>query len=161
MKSRRRLAPLLPWTMLAVLAMGCDGTVIITDPDDGAVSFQTIVQSQASGIEDSREQIIESRSEWTAVWSEIGRGGPPPAVDFGRDMIALVAAGSRPNGCYTIEIRSIDLHGGLLRIDADLNEPGDNCLCPQGIVQPVHAVRLRRISRRADFDLRRVVQDCR
>ena len=161
MRNRRRREPLLPWIALAILASGCDGTVVITDPGDGAVPFQTVVQSQTSGIDAPREQIIESASEWSAVWSEIGRGGPPPAVDFDRDMIALAAAGARPNGCYTIEIRSIDVRGGLLRIDVDLNEPGDNCVCPQGIVHPVHAVRLRRISRASDFDLRRVVQSCR
>lgn len=160
MENRRRLEPLLPWIALAALLAGCDGSVIITDPDDGTVPFQTVIQTQASGIDDSREQVIESASEWSAVWSEIGRGGPPPAIDFGRDMIALVAAGARPNGCYTIDIRSIEARGGLLRIDVDLNEPGSNCICPQGIVHPVHAVRLRRFSRRADFDVRRVVQSC-
>ncbi len=158
MQNRRRLSPLLAWTALAVLT-ACDGT-IITDPD-GSVAFETLYHSQVSDIEDPREQIIESQSEWSAVWSEIGRGGLPPSVDFDRDMVALVAAGSRPNGCYTIEIRDIDIRGGELRIDVDLNEPGESCTCPAVIVHPVHAVRLRRTSRREDFDVRRVIQNCR
>jgi hypothetical protein len=95
------------------------------------------------------------------VWTEIGRGGPPPDVDFGRDIVALVAAGTQPNGCYAIKIRSMDLRGGLLRIDADLTEPGTACVCPAVVVHPVHAARLRRTNRQADFDVRRVVQSCR
>jgi hypothetical protein len=159
-QNRRPLHLLLGWLALALVA-GCDGSITITDPDNGAVSFQTVIQTQTSGITDSRGQLIESFGEWSSIWSAIGRGGPPPDVDFGREMIALVAAGTRPNGCYTIEIRRIDVSGGLLLIDADLNEPGVNCQCPQGVVHPVHAVRLPRIDRRADFDVRRVVQDCR
>jgi hypothetical protein len=157
-QNRRRLIPLLASLALALLA-GCEGDVIITDPD-GSVSFVTVIQTQTSGLSDSRGQVVESASEWSAVWAEIGRGGPPPAVDFSRDMIVLVSAGTRPNGCYSIEIRSIDLGNGLLLVDADLTEPGTGCVCPQGVVHPVHAVRLRRIDRRADFDIRRVTQNC-
>jgi hypothetical protein len=159
-ENRRRFKPLLGSLALGFLLAGCYGDVLITDPD-GSVSFQTLIRTQTSGIADSRRQLIESASEWSAVWSEIGRGGPPPFVDFDRDMVALVAAGTQSNGCYAIEIRSIDLRGGLLRIDADLTEPGSSCVCPTVIVHPVHAVRLRRINRQADFDVRRVVQSCR
>jgi hypothetical protein len=160
LQNRRRLNLFLGCLAFGMLLAGCDGDIIITDPD-GSVSFQTLIQTQTSGITDSREQLIESSTEWSAVWSEIGRGGPPPAVDFGRDMVALVAAGTQPNGCFAIEIRSIDLRGGLLRIDADLTEPGAGCVCPAQVVHPVHAVRLRRIDRRDDFDVRRVIQNCR
>jgi hypothetical protein len=146
---------------LALLAAGCDGSVIVTDPDGGSVPFQTVFLSQTSGIDDARGQLIESEREWEDVWSEIGRGGPPPDVDFSRDDVALVSAGTRPNGCYSIEIREIDLRGGLLRVDADETEPGTGCVCPSVIVHPVHAVRLRRTGRRADFDVRRVARDCR
>jgi hypothetical protein len=160
MRNRRRFNPFLGWLALASLLAACEGEVIITEPD-GSVSFQTLIRTQTSNISDSREQVIESASEWSVVWGEIGRGGPPPAVDFSRDMVALVAAGSQPNGCYAIEIRSIDLRSGLLRIDADLTVPGTSCVCPAQVVNPVHAVRLREIPRRADFDVRRVVQNCR
>lgn len=143
-----------------VTLTSCDGDVIITDPD-GDVSFQTVFSSQSSEIRNLRGQLIESQSEWDDVWDEIGRGGPPPDVDFSRDEVALVAAGERPDGCYSIEIREIELRSGLLRVDADLLEPGENCLCPDVLVNPVHAVRFRRTGRDADFDFRRVVRDCR
>jgi len=158
--NRQRLDP--RWLIaLALLAAGCDGRITITDPDGDFVPFQTVFLSQFSGIEDDRVQLIESEREWDDVWFEIGRGGPPPDVDFFRDEVALVSAGTRPNGCYSIEIRSIDVRGGALRIDADLTEPGPGCVCGGVIVHPVHAVRLPRTSRRADFNVRRIVRDCR
>ena len=159
MQDRRHFHPTFGRLLLALLLAGCDGDIIITDPD-GFVSFQTLIQAQTSDITVSRRQLIETSSEWAAVWNEIGRGGPPPEVDFRRDMVALVAAGSQPNGCFAIEIRSIDVRGSLLRIDADLTEPGPGCVCPTVVVHPVHAVRLREIHREVDFDVRRVVQRC-
>lgn len=154
--NRRRLT--LPFLLLALAS--CEGDVFITDPD-GDVPFQTVFLSQFSEIRDLRGQLIESQAEWDDVWDEIGRGGPPPDVDFSRDDVALVAAGERPDNCYSIEIRRIDIRSGLLRVDADLLEPGTNCVCGDVVVNPVHAVRLRRTDRRADFDIRRVVRDCR
>jgi len=143
------------------LALGCDGHVIITEPDSGSVPFQTLIQSQSSGIASPSEEVIRSNGEWTAIWNQIGRGGPPPQVDFGRDMVLLVAAGSKPNGCYTIEIRDVEARFGDLQVFADLNEPGAGCVCPQGIVRPVHAVRVPRSSRPVDFNVRTVTQSCR
>lgn len=154
MKYRYLLLPLL------VTLASCDGDVFITDPD-GDVPFQTVFSSQSSDIQDLRFELIESQREWDDVWDEIGRGGPPPDVDFSRDEVALVAAGERPDSCYSVEIRRIDIRSGLLRVDADLLEPGTSCVCSDVLVNPVHAVRFRRTDRRADFDIRRVVQDCR
>lgn len=145
---------------LLVALAGCDGHIVITDPD-GSVPFQTLYLSQFSDIRSERGQLIESQREWDDVWDEIGRGGPPPDVDFNRDDVALVAAGTKPNGCYSIEIRRIDIRSGVLRVDADLTEPGTDCVCPANVVRPVHAVRLPRTSRGADFDIRRLVRDCR
>jgi PrcB C-terminal len=155
MKYRHLILPCFLVTLAA-----CDGDVIITDPD-GDVPFQTVFSSQSSDIRDERGQLIESQREWDDVWDEIGRGGPPPDVDFSRDDVALVSAGTRPDGCYSIEITRIDVRGGSLRVDADLLEPGIGCVCPDVVVHPVHAVRLRRTGRQADFSIRRVVRDCR
>lgn len=155
MNCRRLILPILLVTLAS-----CEGDVFITDPD-GELSFQTVFSSQFSEIRDLRGQLIESQAEWDDVWDEIGRGGPPPDVDFSRNDVALVAAGERPDNCYSIEIRRIDIRSGLLRVDADLLEPGTGCVCGDVVVHPVHAVRFRRTDRRADFDIRRVVRDCR
>ena len=153
-----RLAGLLAFSLLAA---GCDeDDILITDPD-GDIAFETVLLTQDSDISDSIGIAIEDQREWDDVWDEIGRGGPPPDIDFRRDELLLVSAGSRPNGCYSLQIRRVRLRGGLLEVDADLNEPGANCLCPDGIVRPVHVVRIRETGRRADFNIDRIVRDCR
>jgi hypothetical protein len=50
------------WLALGLLFAGCYGDVLVTDPD-GSVSFQTLIQTQTSGITVSRRQLIETSSE--------------------------------------------------------------------------------------------------
>lgn len=159
---RHRHLTLAALLVLALFTAGCDDDdFIITDPD-GDVSFDTVLLTQDSDLDDSLGLLIDSQDEWDDIWDEIGRGGPPPDVDFSRDDLLLLSAGSQPNGCYSIQIRRVRLRGGRLEVDGDLNEPGSGCLCPQGIVRPVHVVRIRETGRRtADFDVDRLVRDCR
>ena len=160
MGSHRHL-PLAGLLAFALLTAGCDeDDVIFTDPD-GDLAFETVLLTQDSDLDDSLGLVIDDQAEWDDVWDEIGRGGPPPDIDFRRDELLLVSAGSRPNGCYSLQIRRVRLRGGLLEVDADLNEPGSGCICPQGTVRPVHVVRIRETGRRADFEIDRVVRDCR
>ena len=160
MTSHRRL-PLAGLLAFALLAAGCDeDDILITDPD-GDLAFETVLLTQSSDLSDSIGIVIDDQAEWDDAWEEIGRGGPPPDIDFRRDELLLVSAGSRPNGCYSLQVRRVRLRGGLLEVDADLNEPGSGCLCPDGIVRPVHVVRIRETGRRADFNVDRIVRDCR
>ena len=158
----RSLRPLCLTGLLAfsLLAAGCDDDdILITDPD-GDLAFETVLLTKDSDLDESLGLLIDSQDEWDDVWDEIGRGGPPPEIDFRRDELLLVSAGSQPNGCYSLQIRRVRLRGGSLDVEAELNEPGRGCLCPDGIVRPVHVVRIRETGRRADFDIDRIVRDC-
>lgn len=159
--ARHRRLTLPALFVLALFTAGCDeDDFIITDPD-GDVGFETVLLTQDSELDESLGLLIDTQNEWDDVWDEIGRGGPPPEIDFRRDDLLLVSSGSRPNGCYSIQIRRVNLRAGRLEIDADEIEPGSGCLCPDGIVRPVHVVRIRETGRRPDFDVRRIVRDCR
>jgi hypothetical protein len=153
-----RLAGLLAFSLLAA---GCDDDdFLITDPD-GDIAFETVLLTQSSELDEALGLLIDSQEEWDDVWDEIGRGGPPPSVDFRRDDLLLVSAGSQPNRCYSIQIQNVRLLGGRLEVDADQREPGADCLCLDEIVRPVHVVRIRETGRQPDFDVDRVVRDCR
>lgn len=146
---------------LAFAVAGCDDDdFIITDPD-GDLSFETVLLTQDSDLDESLGLVIDDQAEWDDIWDEIGLGGPPPDIDFRRDDLLLVSAGSQPDRCHSLQIRRVRLRGGILEVDADLNEPGANCICLQQIIRPVHVVRIRETGRRADFEIDRVVRDCR
>ncbi|HYO16774.1 MAG TPA: protease complex subunit PrcB family protein [Thermoanaerobaculia bacterium] len=147
--------------LVAALLAGCDGDVIVDPDDEGPVRFETLYQSQFSDIDDSGEEIVRSSSEWRRVWDAIGADRPLPSVNFDRDMVAVVAIGERPDGCYDVEIRDIEVDFGVIEVEVDLIEPGSNCGCSDVIVQPVHAVVLDRINAPVDFNYERVVLSCR
>jgi hypothetical protein len=151
---------LLSICLATVLFAGCDGDIIVDPDDDGPVAFQTLYQGD-SDITRSGSEVIRGEFEWDEVWDEIGLGGAPPDVNFNREMVILVAAGTQPNGCYDIDIVSIEADDGTLEVDAELIEPGTGCTCPQATVRPVHAVVLRRLFNPVDVDVRRVVENCR
>ncbi|HSK80797.1 MAG TPA: hypothetical protein VLQ45_30370 [Thermoanaerobaculia bacterium] len=150
-------------TLLATaLLAGCDGDYLVDpDDDDGPLRFETLYQNQDSEISGRRELTITNQASWERVWDDIGIGGPPPRVDFDREMVALVAAGTQPDSCHFVEITDVRLDDGILEIDADLIEPGTNCVCSDVVVRPVHAVVFRRVFAPADFDVRRAVENCR
>jgi PrcB C-terminal len=147
--------------LVAALLAGCDSDIIVDPDDEGPVRFETLYQSQFSDIDDSGEEIVRSSSEWTRVWNAIGTDRPRPSVNFDRDMVAVVAMGERPNSCYDIEIRDIEVDFGVIEVEVDLIEPGAGCVCAPTVVQPVHVVVLDRISAPVDFNYDRVVLTCR
>lgn len=152
---------LLSTCLISCLALaGCDGDILVDSDDDGPVAFQTLYQGD-SDITGSGSEVIRGEFEWDDVWDEIDVGGAPPDVNFNREMVILVAAGTQPNGCYDIEIVSIEADDGVLEVDAELIEPGTGCTCPQATVRPVHAVALQRLFNPVDVDVRRVVENCR
>lgn len=161
MKKHPSRSALWPTLLVAALLAGCDSDYFVDPDDDGPLRFETLYENQISDISGRRELIIDSESEWERVWDDIGVGGPPPRVDFGREMVALVAAGTQPDGCHFVEITDVRLDDGVLEIDADLVEPGTNCVCAAVIVRPVHAVVFQRVFAPADFDVQRVVENCR
>lgn len=159
-KHSPRLA-LWPTLLLASLFAGCDGDYLVDPDDDGPLRFETLYESQDSRLSSSRELLVTNQDSWERVWDDIGVAGPPPRVDFDREMVAVVAAGTQPDSCHFVEITDVRLDDGVLEIDADLVEPAANCVCADVIVRPVHAVVFRRVFAPTDFDVRRAVENCR
>lgn len=150
-----------PALLIAAGLAGCDGDVIVNPRDDGPLRFETVYRSQDSDISEQLEEIVTSSAEWERVWDDLGAGGSPPRVDFGREMVAVVTGGTRPDDCHSVEIVDVRLDDGVLEIDADLIVPETGCSCPQVLVRPVHAVVFRRVLAPVDFDVRRAVENCR
>lgn len=161
MKKHPSRSALWPALFAVALIAGCDGDFVVNPDDDGPIRFETIYKSQDSDISEQFEEIVSSSAEWERIWDDIGAGGAPPRVDFGRENVAIVTGGVRPDACHAVEIVDVRHDDGILQVDAELIEPGTGCVCPQVVVRPVHAVVFRRIFALVDFDVRRVVENCR
>jgi len=164
-----RLYPLHPSAPFSLLAtalaaalllslLGCDGSP--TEPRGGDLSFQTVAKSTVPNRSGPPvREVVRNDAEWSAVWSSLwGAGGPPlPAVDFGREMVAVATAGISCAG--DVEVEHIERRG--VQLVVQIADAGPNpcalCFAPE---TTFHAVRLQRVDLPARFEVRMVQPRC-
>lgn len=157
MMHRSRVFFVLPAVLLA-----CEDG-LPADPQE-LVTAVTVVEAQASGIDQARNETIRDRESWASTWREIHARRAPedplPDIDFAHDQLLLVALGTRPNGCYRVEIVAVERVGERLRASVRETTPGDGCACTQALVQPVHVVRVPRTAGDVAFEVRQLGEPC-
>lgn len=140
---------------LILFAGACDSDSP-TAPQDGPFELQTLAKVSQSAYTAPALTTIRSAEEWSAAWAALYAGLQPvptrPEVDFGHSYVVLAAAGTRPDGCYSIEISSVQPSiEGQPVFDVVETRPGPSCVCTQAITRPAHAVRVTRFSGDAEF----------
>lgn len=138
------------------LALACSGCAQPHAPDPGAMvvpvtRFRAEPYSFTfySGLVDTQRLIVRDATAWQQVWSAIWRNQSPtpplPAIDFGRDMVAVVALGQRATGGFAILVDSAATSADGLTIVVRSIAPRPSCIVTQALTQPVDLARLRRI----------------
>ena len=116
----------------------------------GAEAIDSVHLTWHSGFDQPEALLIRDQDSWLLTWSRIMRGIAPtpeaPSIDFSRQMLLLVALGSQPNPGYRVNIDSVKATGSTVEAYTTRIEPGSNCVSPAVIGEPVHVVRLRRVS---------------
>jgi hypothetical protein len=120
------------------------------------VAFATVYVSPFSGVETRRGELITDSGRWSAVWNEIHRRSSPlpplPSVDFGSEMVLFAALGTEPDACWSTGIEVVEAAGERsLEVSVAETRAPPSCACLAVVVNPVHAVRLQRLDRRASF----------
>jgi len=140
--------------LLFLPSTACDDSP--ATPGDAALSFETLVQASTSGFSESQRRVVDDAADWAQTWQTLYAGQSPlpalPAVDFGREIVILAAAGPRSNGCYAIEITRVSLtRRRTLEVDVTETVPGPACVCTQAVTQPAHLVKVERVSAPVNF----------
>jgi hypothetical protein len=109
--------------------------------------------------------LVTSDAQWVQIWSELfACMTPPPAVpaiDFGREMVALAALGERSSSGYGAAIRSASVDAsGTLHVLVTEYRPGRGCGSAAVITYPVAVARLPRREGPIQFEDEAVVFDC-
>ena len=105
--------------------------------------------SSNSGLDQPGRIVVRDPSSWQALWGQIHRGRTPvpsvPAVDFSREMIVVVALGSRSSGGYGILVDGANeaRNAGLVVTVRSIS-PGSKCGVTAAITQPVDIARVPR-----------------
>jgi hypothetical protein len=132
------------------------------------VEFEVLLERQSSGLAVETGAVIENRAEWCHHWELVHAGvfpAPPcdvTLVDFDEEIVILVALGSRPDGCHTVDVTCVHRSAGSGELSVVVTEtaPGPRCTCTQQVVQPVEAVKIDRPAGAARFRRNLTVTSC-
>jgi hypothetical protein len=105
------------------------------------MKFTTLGRGGVSQIEQSREAVVRTSAEWSALWQQHAGEGKPPAVDFTRSMVVAVFLGSRPTAGYSVEITRIEKQDAGLLVTYREQRPTGTDMVAQMLTSPFHIVR--------------------
>jgi hypothetical protein len=106
------------------------------------VTFSTLLDGPASGIEEPREVVIRTAAEWKALWAKHAPGQKQPFVDFAKATVIGVFLGTRNTGGYRAVITEIERHGADLVVTWQEEQPSPNLMVIQVLTSPFHIVRI-------------------
>jgi len=122
------------------------------------IPIVTIAKGSTSGVTEAKNLVIKSSEELEDIWNEIYSTRPAipplPEIDFAGADVLAVFNGEKPNSCYDISIKEIQVvsggmdhlgHGDSEGITFDewiafvvKTEPGKETICAQTITQAYH-----------------------
>jgi hypothetical protein len=142
-----------------------DSTALSTTPaGDSLLPIRKLLNEYSTAITDSMRTVLTDSASWANLYARIyANHGRPPSVetvDFTREMVVLVALGTRSSGGYSISIDSARTTATSLRVFVHSISPGSTCGATAALTQPVHAVALSRTALPVEFVEHASKTDC-
>lgn len=154
----------------AVAPMPATTPAAVSRPDSASAgaapvsaAFTRIVTQHTSGFDEAAQRVIRDQAAFQAAWKTVLGGipgDPPPAVDFTKEMVILVALGGRSTGGHAVRIDAVTPSGDGAVVRYTVTRPGQGCMTTQSLTSPVEMVRAPRVNGAVRFDGRDVVQPC-
>lgn len=122
------------WMLAALLAA-----------QSGGADMVTLARDLMSGVEQSRQVVVQDETAWYTLWREHAGESLPPAVSFSTHTVLAVFLGTRPTGGFDVEIRRVRRDGEVTVVEWVERRPGPGEVAAQVITSPVHIVAVPRI----------------
>jgi hypothetical protein len=103
-------------------------------------SARTLVKGDQSNIDDAKQVLVRTDTEWAALWQQHAPDRPRPAVDFSKEMVVGVFMGSRPNAGFSTAITSATAANGVLIVRYTEKMPAARTITAQILTFPFHLV---------------------
>jgi hypothetical protein len=117
-----------------------------------------------SGLNTPARLVVRDAAAWQSLWAQIYQRRfpvpPVPAIDFSREMLVVVALGSRSSGGYGILIDGASGEGANVTIAVRSISPAPTCGVTGALTQPVDIARLPRKDGEVRFLERAEVKEC-
>jgi hypothetical protein len=104
----------------------------------GASPVQTVVRDGMSPVDEAKQVVARTPTEWTAVWRQHAGETPAPKVDFRSRTVVAVFLGSRPSAGYAVEITGTREQGGILTVEWRESRPPRGQITAQVMTSPAH-----------------------
>ena len=132
---------------------------------ESGTPVDTLASGSFSAIDQPQQTVLQDAAVYAALWAvHAAHEDPPaaaPAVDFGKDTVAAVFAGSQPNGGVTLAATDLRREGAGWRLRLELRKPGPDCIVTQVMTQPWALVRIPGGGQTVSVDIRETEQSCR
>lgn len=107
------------------------------------VPFQELAHGTQSKETRRANYLITSTYELNQLWKMIDAKGVAPTVDFSRDVVVAVFAGTQPTLGYSIAISSVEDSDNRM-ITVTLLKPGASCLAGETATSPYQVVKMQK-----------------
>ena len=101
---------------------------------------RTIDRGTQSNMDAARQVVVRSEADWTKLWRQHAPDRKPPAVDFGKEIVVAVFAGSKPTSGYEVAIVAMREASGGLVVDYQETQPARDAMTAQVLTSPYHIV---------------------
>ena len=104
------------------------------------VNYEVIQQGTYSGKKDADAEVIDNQAKWEQLWKQhvsvLVPQPPVPEIDFTANVVAVIFAGEKMTGGYTVVIKDVIAEGDDILVHYRLAEPQPNSFTLQVISQP-------------------------
>ncbi|CAK9062882.1 unnamed protein product [Durusdinium trenchii] len=115
-----------------------------------AVSFDTVLVGDDSGVEEEVKRAIMSKTELEEIWTKHASISSPPEpvpdIDFETEMVVCAFAGEQGSGGYTIRVTSVEDLETERKITIEFTCPPATAITTCDLTQPHHIVRMPKTS---------------
>ena len=126
-------------------------------------TFTVLLSAPTSGFDESEELVVRDAQALGAAWRTATSGvagNPAPDVDLLREMVVVLAIGSRRTGGYTLEVTGVSVAKTGAVVRYSVTSPGSGCMTTQMMTSPVLIVRMPSVNGPVKFERRDVAGSC-
>lgn len=138
------------------------GSQPATDADLVMIPFETEIQGNYSGLNESFERHITDESDWERFWQQLqgntSGAADIPEIDFDEYSLIAVGLGDRGDGSYGVQIDRVRQQDeGLVVHYLETRSCG---MATMAITQPYQIIRIERTSLPVSFQHHQAPRDC-
>jgi hypothetical protein len=114
--------------------------------------LRVIDHGALSHVDEARSVVARNQDEWAAAWRAHAPARPLPAIDWSKEIVVGVFAGSRRTGGYRVEIIGYRAEDGRTIVGYRETAPARGALTAQVITSPYAIAAIPRQSGEVVFE---------